>query len=107
MLQVPLFRRVASEPPGGQPRPALRPRCGVLIDARGNGVTSRWYGGRAGLGGALFLVSDALIGTRLTGHDFPTRGPLVGLTYTIGQYQLAAGIVARHLQLAHPLREIR
>ncbi|MEV0788628.1 lysoplasmalogenase [Kribbella sp. NPDC050459] len=56
-------------------------------------VTSSWYGRRAGVGGALFLVSDALIGTRLAGHDFPTRAPLVGLTYTVAQYQLAAGIV--------------
>jgi uncharacterized membrane protein YhhN len=66
-------------------------------------VTSSWYGGRASLGGALFLVSDALIGTELAGHDFPTRAPLVGLTYTLGQYQLAAGIITRTLEATPPL----
>jgi uncharacterized membrane protein YhhN len=58
-------------------------------------ITSTWYSRKTALGGALFVASDALIGTRLAGHDFPTRGPLVGLTYTVGQYQLAAGVVAR------------
>jgi uncharacterized membrane protein YhhN len=58
-------------------------------------TTASWYGRRTGLGGALFLVSDVLIGTKLAGHDFPTRGPLVGLTYTLGQYHLAAGVVSR------------
>jgi uncharacterized membrane protein YhhN len=74
-------------------------------------ATSSWYGRRTGLGGALFLISDALIGTRLAGHDFPTRGPLVGLTYTIGQYQLAAGVVTRRradhdLPPARPIRPV-
>lgn len=58
-------------------------------------VTSSWYGPRTASGGALFLVSDALIGTGLAGHTFPARGALVGLTYTAGQYQLAAGVVNR------------
>lgn len=56
-------------------------------------VTSLWHGGRAGLGGALFLVSDTLIGVRLAGHDFPLRGVLVKATYSAGQYQLAASIL--------------
>jgi uncharacterized membrane protein YhhN len=57
--------------------------------------TASWYGRRTGLGGALFLISDALIGAKLAGRDFPTRDPLVGATYTAGQYHLAAGIVGR------------
>jgi uncharacterized membrane protein YhhN len=56
-------------------------------------VTSLWYGGRSGLGGALFLISDTLIGARLAGHDFPLRGPLVMATYGAGQFHLAAGVV--------------
>lgn len=58
-------------------------------------VTSLWYGDRTGVGGALFLVSDTLIGARLAGHDFPLRGSLVMATYGAGQFQLAAGIVRR------------
>jgi uncharacterized membrane protein YhhN len=58
-------------------------------------VTSSWYARRSAVGGALFLFSDALIATKLAGHDFPTRSPLVGLTYTAAQYNLAAGVV-RH-----------
>lgn len=63
-------------------------------------ATSSCYDRRAGVGGALFLVSDALIGTRLAGHNFPTRGPLVGLSYTTGQYQLAAGVLTRSREIA-------
>ncbi|HEU4946371.1 MAG TPA: lysoplasmalogenase [Kribbella sp.] len=59
-------------------------------------VTSLWYGDRAGLGGALFVVSDSLIGVQLAGHDFRTRGSLVMATYGIGQYQLAAGALRGH-----------
>jgi uncharacterized membrane protein YhhN len=58
-------------------------------------ATASWYGVRSALGGALFVVSDALIGTGLAGHDFRTRASLVGLTYTVGQYNLAAGVVSR------------
>jgi uncharacterized membrane protein YhhN len=58
-------------------------------------TTASWYGRRTGFGGALFLLSDVLIGTKLAGHDFPSRGPLVGMTYTVGQYYLAAGVVSR------------
>jgi uncharacterized membrane protein YhhN len=56
-------------------------------------VASRWYGARSGLGGALFLVSDALIAMRLAGRDFPLRGALVMSTYAAGQYLLASGAV--------------
>jgi uncharacterized membrane protein YhhN len=59
-------------------------------------VTSLWYGDRAGLGGALFLVSDTLIGARIAGLDFPTRGSLVMATYGLGQYELATGAVLGH-----------
>ncbi|GAB2650762.1 hypothetical protein GCM10009743_28430 [Kribbella swartbergensis] len=58
-------------------------------------VSSFWYGGRSGLGGALFLISDSLIGVRLAGHDFPLRGPAVMATYGAGQFELAAGVLRR------------
>jgi len=75
--------------------PLRAPVAAYSLMLSATAVTSSWYTRRAGIGGALFLTSDALIGARLAGHDFPTRGPLVGLTYTAGQYQLAAGVVDR------------
>jgi uncharacterized membrane protein YhhN len=71
------------------------PVTGYSVLLTATAVTSSWYGRRTGLGGALFLVSDVLIASRLAGHDFPARSPLVGITYTAAQYQLAAGVVAR------------
>jgi uncharacterized membrane protein YhhN len=56
-------------------------------------VSSLWYGDRTGLGGALFLASDTLIGAGLAGYDFPLRGLLVKATYGAGQYQIAKGLV--------------
>jgi hypothetical protein len=55
-------------------------------------VTSLWYGGRAGLGGALFLASDTLICAKLAGHDFPLRVLLLKTAYGAGQYQIAVGL---------------
>jgi len=55
-------------------------------------VASRWHNPRSGLGGALFLVSDALIALRLAGRDFPGRGALTMSTYAVGQYLLASGV---------------
>jgi uncharacterized membrane protein YhhN len=54
-------------------------------------VSSLWYSDRAGLGGALFLISDGFIGARLAGRDFPARDFLVMVTYGVGQYHLASG----------------
>jgi uncharacterized membrane protein YhhN len=55
-------------------------------------ITSRWHNPRSGLGGALFLISDALIALRLAGRDFPYRGALVMSTYATGQYLLVSGV---------------
>lgn len=55
-------------------------------------VASRWHNPRSGLGGALFLVSDALIALRLAGRDFPGRGALTMSTYAVGQYLLTSGV---------------
>ncbi|MEU4191109.1 lysoplasmalogenase [Kribbella sp. NPDC026611] len=58
-------------------------------------VTSGWNGWRPGLGGALFLVSDALIGVGLAGHDFTARGYLVMATYCLAQYLLVRNVRPR------------
>ncbi|MFC6160298.1 lysoplasmalogenase [Kribbella jiaozuonensis] len=55
-------------------------------------VASRWHNSRSGLGGALFLVSDALIALRMSGRDFPGRGALTMSTYAVGQYLLTSGV---------------
>jgi len=65
-------------------------------------ATSLWHGPRTGLGGALFLISDTLIGVRLAGRDFPSRGSLVKATYGAGQYQLASGVVRGMQRLPRP-----
>jgi uncharacterized membrane protein YhhN len=58
-------------------------------------VTSLWYGGRTGLGGALFLASDSLIAANLAGHDFPLRVFLLKAAYGTGQYQIARGLTTQ------------
>lgn len=55
-------------------------------------VASRWHNPRSGLGGTLFLISDALIAFRMSGRDFPFRGALVMSTYATGQYFLTSGV---------------
>jgi uncharacterized membrane protein YhhN len=54
-------------------------------------IASRWHSPRSGLGGTLFLISDALIALRLSGRDFPGRGALVMSSYAVGQYLLTSG----------------
>jgi uncharacterized membrane protein YhhN len=55
-------------------------------------VASRWHNSRSSVGGALFLVSDALIALRMSGRDFPGRGALTMSTYAVGQYLLTSGV---------------
>ena len=57
-------------------------------------VTSAWNGWRSGVGGAVFLLSDALIGVELAGYDFGARPYLVMATYCVAQYLLASSLVA-------------
>ncbi|WP_327637761.1 lysoplasmalogenase [Kribbella sp. NBC_00482] len=61
-------------------------------------VTSGWNGWQAGLGGALFLISDGLIGAGLAEHDFAARDYLVMATYCVAQYLLAGSLLvgAKH-----------
>ncbi|GAA1719410.1 hypothetical protein GCM10009745_80510 [Kribbella yunnanensis] len=53
-------------------------------------IVSRWHNPRSGLGGLLFLISDALIALRMSGRDFPGRGALTMSTYAAGQYFLTS-----------------
>lgn len=52
-------------------------------------------GGRIGVGGLLFLVSDTLIAAGMAGLDVPGRGAVVMVTYLTSQYLIASGWVAR------------
>lgn len=59
-------------------------------------VTSSQVNWRAGLGGALFLLSDTLIATDLAGwRHLPAHGFLIMLTYLAGQYLLTVGTLRR------------
>ncbi|MFF0436747.1 lysoplasmalogenase [Streptomyces sp. NPDC004327] len=50
------------------------------------------FGGAAGAGGALFLLSDTLIATGIAGRpQLPAPGFWVMLTYIVAQYLLTAG----------------
>lgn len=59
------------------------------------GAFSAAYGGRAALGGMLFVISDSLIAVRLAAEDTYTSLPLGGVwimaTYLAAQYLLASG----------------
>jgi len=65
-------------------------------------VTSTAHGGRIALGGALFLLSDALIAVNIDDHDFWGRPELVMTTYIAAQYLLATGIQRTHDRLPAP-----
>ncbi|MET7277511.1 lysoplasmalogenase [Kribbella sp. NPDC005582] len=56
-------------------------------------VTSAWNGWRSGVGGAVFLLSDALIGVDLAGYEVAAQPYLVMATYCAAQYLLASSLV--------------
>jgi uncharacterized membrane protein YhhN len=58
-------------------------------------VTSGWNGWRPGVGGALFVLSDGLIGAGLAGHEFGVRPYLVMATYCVAQYLLAGSLLPK------------
>lgn len=57
------------------------------------GMTSATFDRWAGVGGALFVVSDAIIGLRLAGLAPPADGVWVMSTYIVAQLLLATAIV--------------
>lgn len=59
------------------------------------GMTSATYDRWAGVGGALFVVSDAIIGLRLADLAPPADGVWVMTTYIVAQLLLATAIVRR------------
>lgn len=62
----------------------------LSMAALASGVDSR-----VGLGGLLFVISDALIGVDKAGAGFPGRGMVVMLTYLAAQYLIATGWARR------------
>ncbi len=52
-------------------------------------------GDRVGVGAALFVISDALIGVDKAGAGFPGRGLVVLVTYLAAQYLIATGWARR------------
>ncbi len=62
----------------------------LSMAALASGVASR-----VGLGGVLFVISDALIGVDKAGAGFPGRGLIVILTYLAAQYLIATGWARR------------
>lgn len=59
------------------------------------GATSAGFGGRTGVGGLLFVISDSLIAVRLAAEDtydsLRVGGVLIMITYLAAQYLLASG----------------
>jgi uncharacterized membrane protein YhhN len=62
----------------------------LSMAALASGVDSR-----VGLGGLLFVISDALIGVDKAGAGFPGRGMVVMVTYLAAQYLIATGWARR------------
>jgi uncharacterized membrane protein YhhN len=62
----------------------------LSMAALASGVDSR-----VGLGGVLFVISDALIGVDKAGAGFPGRGMVVMVTYLAAQYLIATGWARR------------
>lgn len=62
----------------------------LTMAALGAGVSAR-----VGFGGALFVISDALIGVDKAGAGFAGRGLIVILTYLAAQYLIATGWARR------------
>ena len=70
------------------------PVAAYALLLKATAIASRWHNPRSGLGGTLFLISDALIALRMAGRDFPGRGALTMSTYAVGQYLLTSGVTA-------------
>ncbi|MEV6284722.1 lysoplasmalogenase [Kribbella sp. NPDC051770] len=66
-------------------------------------IVARWHNPRSGAGGALFLLSDALIALRMSGRDFPGRSALTMATYAGGQYLLASGVTNQRRRRQGPV----
>lgn len=74
------------------PVPILGYGCLLAVMA----ATAAGLGWRSGLGGALFLLSDLLIGVDLAGTELPGPPIWVMLTYILGQAGIVLGWLHRH-----------
>ncbi|MFJ8621691.1 lysoplasmalogenase [Kitasatospora sp. NPDC093550] len=71
------------------------PVAGYSLLLTSTAVTSAGLGWRTGLGGALFLLSDTLIATKLAKwRELPGHQFWIMATYVLAQYLLASGILA-------------
>jgi len=71
------------------------PVAGYSLALAAMAALAAGLGLQAGAGGALFLLSDALIGARVSGLDVPAGDALVMATYLAAQYLLVAAWVGR------------
>jgi uncharacterized membrane protein YhhN len=65
-------------------------------------VTSAGYGPRTGVGGALFLLSDAFLGLNMADMELPLSDVWVMVTYIAAQYLIASGAMATPRGAAEP-----
>ncbi|SOB80567.1 lysoplasmalogenase [Streptomyces sp. 1331.2] len=71
------------------------PVAGYSLLLTSTAVTSAGLGWRTGLGGALFLLSDTLIATKLAKwRELPGHQFWIMATYVLAQYLLTSGILA-------------
>jgi uncharacterized membrane protein YhhN len=75
--------------------PLRGPVAGYSLALAAMAALATGLGAKAGAGGALFLLSDALIGARVAGLDVPASDALVMATYLAAQYLLVAAWVGR------------
>lgn len=81
--------------------PLLGPPMGVAIGVYGlalvvMALTAHAKGRRAAWGGAVFVLSDALIGAGAAGAEFPGRPVLVMATYTAALFLLVTAFAPPH-----------
>ncbi|MEV7771237.1 lysoplasmalogenase [Kitasatospora sp. NPDC086791] len=75
------------------------PVAGYSLLLTSTAVTSAGLGWRTGLGGALFLLSDTLIATKLAKwRELPGHQFWIMATYVLAQYLLAGGLLAHEEQ---------
>ncbi len=75
--------------------PLRGPVAGYSLALAAMAAAAAGLGAQAGAGGALFLLSDALIGARVAGLDVPAGEALVMATYLAAQYLLVSAWVGR------------
>lgn len=76
--------------------PNLRlPVAGYSLALAAMGAAALGVGGKVGVGAMSFLGSDALIGLKAAGYEFPSQEVLIMAGYLLGQYLIATGWLER------------